>query len=79
MSEKFVFLIRPLSVEKGFALECEGILSVPLQVGRLFEAVLAAGQIGQGLDAEVQIFDARGEVVEIMELHTPGKTPLVAA
>jgi hypothetical protein len=38
-------------------------------VHRLFEAVLAAGQIGQGLDAEVHIFNTGGEVIEVLEMN----------
>jgi hypothetical protein len=74
MSAKFVFLIRPLSVEKGFELECDGILPEPMQVHRLIEAVIAAAQIGQGLCAEVQIFNTAGELAEVLELNGP-KTP----
>lgn len=69
MSAKFIFLIHPLSVEKGFELECEGVMAAPMQFYRLFEAILAAGQIGQGLQAEVQIFNTQGEVIEALELN----------
>jgi len=51
MSAPFVFRVRPLSLEKGFELECEGIIREPLRVHRLIEAIIAAGQIGQGLEA----------------------------
>ena len=69
MHASFAFLIRPLSLESGFALECEGILAEPLQFCRLFEAVLAAAQIGQDLDAEVKILNTEGEVAEVLEMH----------
>jgi hypothetical protein len=65
----FTFLIRPLSVDKGFELECEGVMEEPLRVQRLIEAVIAAAQMGQGLDAEIQILDAEGRVVEVLELN----------
>lgn len=78
MTTPFIFLIRPLSVEKGYELECEGVLPDPLRFGRLFEAVLAAGQIGQDLDAEVQICDTVGSVVETMEIQKPRKAQLAA-
>jgi len=68
MPVKFVFLIHPLSVERGFELECEGVMAAPMRFHRLFEAILAAGQIGQGLEAEVQIFNTAGEVIEVLEL-----------
>ena len=51
MSVLCVFQIRPLSVEKEFELECDGIIREPLRVHRLIEAIIAAGQIGQGLEA----------------------------
>ena len=69
MSAKFIFLSRPLSVEKGFELECEGVMAQPLQVHRLIEAIIAAAQIGQGLDAEMHIFNSAGEVIEVLELN----------
>jgi hypothetical protein len=69
MSHGFVFLIRPLSVERGFELDCEGVIEEPLQVHRLIEAVIAAAQIGQGLDAEIQILDSQGEVAEVLQLN----------
>jgi hypothetical protein len=69
MHPSFAFFIRPLSLEKGFILECEGVIEEPLRFCRLFEAVLAAGQIGQGLQAEVKIFNTEGEVAETLEMH----------
>lgn len=69
MSAKFVFLIHPLSVERGFELECEGVMGAPLKVHRLIEAVIAAAQIGQGLDAEMHILNSAGEVIEVLELN----------
>ena len=67
----FTFLIRPLSVDKGFELECEGVMEEPLRVQRLIEAVIAAAQMGQGLDAEVQILNTEGQVAEVLELNRP--------
>jgi hypothetical protein len=68
MNTPFVFLIRPLSIEKGFELECEGVIPEPLRVNRLIEAVIAAVQIGQGLDAEVQILNSEGRTIEILNI-----------
>jgi len=79
MTANFVFLIRPLSVQKGFELQCEGILPEPMRVQRLFEAILAAAQIGQGLDAEVRIYNTHGEVAEVLELNRPNARELVLA
>ncbi len=69
MSEKFIFEIRPLSLREGFELRCEGIMDNPLQVERLFEAVVLCTQLGQGFDFEIQIFDVLGEVAEVLELN----------
>ena len=69
MSQAFVFLIRPLSVDRGFELDCEGIIEEPLRVHRLIEAVIAAAQMGQGLDAEIQILNPEGEVAEVLQLN----------
>ena len=66
MKPPFVFIVRPLSLEKGFELECEGILRDSLRVQRLIEAVIAAVQIGQGLDAEIEILDTSGKIVETL-------------
>ena len=68
MNTPFVFLIRPLSIEKGFELECEGVIPEPLRVHRLIEAVIAAVQIGQGLDAEVQILNTEGRTIEVLNI-----------
>lgn len=69
MSQAFVFLIRPLSVDRGFELDCEGIIEEPLRVHRLIEAVIAAAQMGQGLDAEIQILNPEGEIAEVLHLN----------
>ena len=69
MSPAFVFLIRPLSLDKGFELDCEGIIEEPLHLNRLIEAIIAAAQMGQGLDAEIQILNVEGEVAEVLQLH----------
>jgi len=79
MTAPFVFMIRPLSLEKGFELECEGIIRDPLRVQRLIEAVIAAVQIGQGLDAEVQILDPDGKTVETLKMGAAKTSELLAA
>ncbi len=67
MRDSFTFLIHPLSLERGFTLECEGILAEPMQFCRLFEALLAAAQIGQHLAAVVHIFNTLGEIAETLQ------------
>ena len=79
MTTPFVFLIRPLSLEKGFELECEGIIQEPLRVRRLIEAVIAAVQIGQGLDAEVQILNTEGQTIEVLNMNGAPVEELAAA
>jgi hypothetical protein len=79
MTAPFVFMIRPLSLEKGFELECEGIIRDPLRVQRLIEAVIAAVQIGQGLNAEVQILDTDGKTVETLKMDVAKTSELLAA
>ncbi|HSI15110.1 MAG TPA: hypothetical protein VK961_23860 [Chthoniobacter sp.] len=79
MTAPFVFMIRPLSIERGFELECEGILRDPLRVQRLIEAVIAAAQIGQGLDAEVQILDTEGKTLETLKIDHAKTGELQAA
>lgn len=69
MLARFIFQIHPLSIEQGFELTGEGIIPQPLHFQRFFEAILAVGQIGQGLEAEVRIFDTTGAVIEVMELN----------
>lgn len=78
MREKFLFLIRPLSVERGFELQCEAMLRDPLRFHRLIEAILAAAQIGQGLDAEIHIFNTEGEIAEVLELNQPASSEMTA-
>jgi hypothetical protein len=79
MTTPFVFLIRPLSIEKGFELECEGVIEEPLRVRRLIEAVIAAAQIGQGLDAEVQILNTEGQTVETLNMAASRSLERLAA
>ncbi len=79
MSAKCVFSIRPLAVDKGFELACEGLIPEPLRVQRLIEAILAAAQIGQGRCAEIWIFNTAGEIAEILELKESQTSELLSA
>jgi len=54
-------------------LECEGVIEEPLRVQRLIEAVIAAAQMGQGLDAEIQILNVEGETAEVLQLSGSSK------
>lgn len=72
-------MIRPVSVEKGFELVGEGVLPEPLRVHRLIEAILAAAQIGLGMNAEIRIFNTAGEVVETLEINAPQITERMVA
>lgn len=70
MSARFIFQIRPISVEEGFEIECEGLLRDPLKTDRLFEAVAKAAMLGRDLDAEIQILGLDGLPVEVLNLDT---------
>lgn len=69
MPAPFIFQIKPISMKEGFELVCEGMMDQPLRLERLFEAVLLASQLGQGLDFEIQILDVAGDVAEVLELR----------
>ena len=64
----FTFQIRPLTLEEGFDLSCEGVLKENSRHGRLIDAVVRAVQIGHDLRAEIQIFDCLGQVAEVITL-----------
>ena len=68
MPARFIFQIRPLSIEEGFEVDCEGVLRDPLHTDRLFEAVAKAAMLGRDLDAEIQILGLDGLPVEVLKL-----------
>ena len=63
-----IFQIRPLTLEQGFDLACEGVLAESSRHGRLIDAVVRAVQLGHNLRAEIQIFDCDGRVAEVIPL-----------
>ena len=69
MNNAFIFQIHPCGIEKGFELSCEGILAEPLQVKRLYDAVIYAIQVGRDLEGELHLFDSSGRLAEIYSLH----------
>lgn len=69
MSEEFVFRIRPLSLEEGFELACDGILPSPMRLGRLYDAVIYALHLGRDLQGEMHLFDSAGRLAERYPLH----------
>ena len=69
----FIFQIRPVSLEKGFDLSCEGLLEHEVRKPRLIEAVDHAVQLGRDLDGEIQIFDVAGRVAEVLPLPLGAK------
>ena len=71
MPAKFIFQIRPLTIEKGFEIDCDGILRDPLKTDRLFAAVAKAAMLGRDLDAEIQILGLDGLPVEVLKLVEP--------
>jgi hypothetical protein len=72
----FVFQIRPLTLEEGFDLSCEGVLKESSRHGRLIEAVVRAVQLSHNLRAEIQIFDCDGRIAEVIPL--PADAPRAA-
>ncbi|MEA3208067.1 MAG: hypothetical protein QOE70_1124 [Chthoniobacter sp.] len=74
MSDKLVIQIRALSMDEGFELVSEAMLRDPLRRDRLYEAVVAAVELGLGHETEIQIFDSEGSVAEVLELPTLGAT-----
>ena len=64
----FIFRIRPVSLEKGFTLTCDGILQDELFHQRLVDAVVQAVQLGRHLDGEIQIFDVEGRLADTLPL-----------
>lgn len=69
MSNEFIFRIRPLSMEEGFELACEGVLPSPVCLGRLYDAVIYALHLGRDLDGELHLFDTSGRLAERYPLH----------
>jgi hypothetical protein len=64
----FAFQIRPISIEQGFYLSCEGIMRDQVRHPRLIDAIVHAAQLGRDLDGEIQIFDAQGFLAESLPL-----------
>ena len=50
-----------------------------IRVGRFGHHSIAAAQIGQGLDAEVQILDTEGKTIEILKMDNARTGELQAA
>ena len=69
----FIFQIRPVSLEKGFDLSCEGLLRDEVREPRLIDAIVHAVRLARELDGEIQIFDVEGHVAEVLPLPLPGK------
>ncbi|MEA3210761.1 MAG: hypothetical protein QOE70_3818 [Chthoniobacter sp.] len=67
MREKFDFQIRPLSLEEGFEVVCDGIVEHPNRVKRLFRAVVLATQLGKHLNFQIQILDVDGQKAGVIE------------
>ncbi len=69
MNSAFVFQVHPCGIEEGFELSCEGILSDPLRVKRLYDAIIYALHLGRDLDGELQLFDSSGRLAETYPLN----------
>jgi len=68
MNALFAFQIRPISLEEGFEVECEGVINRPLRCRRLSEAIIAAAHVSHHLDAQVEIYDGSGALLETLPL-----------
>ena len=71
----FTFQIRPVSLEKGFELSCEGILAQPVRHRPLLNAIVHAAQLGRDLNGEIRIYDRKGRLVDTLPLHPEQLTP----
>ena len=65
----FTFHIRPIGLDKGFDLSCEGVFPDSVHHSRLIEAVIHAVQVGNQLEGEIQVFDCDGNVAEILPVR----------
>lgn len=63
-----LFQIRPVSIQRGFTLCCEGILDEPVHHERFIDAIIHAAQLGRELDGEIHVFSPAGRVVEVLQL-----------
>jgi len=64
----FTFEIRPISLEEGFHLRCEGVLGQDTRHSRLIDAIVQAAQLGRDLDGEIRIYDSLGLIAEVLPL-----------
>jgi hypothetical protein len=69
------FEIRPLSLEDGFSISCNGVLQENARRLRLIDAIVHAVQLGRDFEGSIQIFDASGKLSEVLPLP---RTPALA-
>jgi hypothetical protein len=69
---RFVFQIRPLSLEEGVELLGECVLPHPMRYRRLHDAVIYSFHVGRNLDAEIRILDCDGKVADLIPINPPG-------
>jgi hypothetical protein len=66
----FSFQIRPLRAGQGYELSCEGVLHETVRYSKLLHALMEAAQRGKHLAGAIEIFDARGELMEVLPLQS---------
>jgi hypothetical protein len=62
------FQIRPVSIDQGFELSCEGLIEASVPHRRLIDAIVQAVQMGRDFTGSIHIFDGEGKVAEVLPL-----------
>ena len=69
------FEIRPIGLGEGFSISCRRLFDEDQRRLRLIDAIVHAALLGRDLEGEIQIFDASGQLAEILPLP---RTPALA-
>ena len=66
----YSFQIRPSESESGYELSCDGVLPKSVHCDQLLHALMEAAQRGRDLNGDIQIFDGRGKLMEVLPLDS---------
>lgn len=66
----YSFQIRPSEAEKGYELSCDGVLPRSVHCDQLLHALMEAAQRGRNLPGDIQIYDGRGKLMEVLPLDS---------
>lgn len=66
----YSFQIRPSNSERGYELSCEGVLPRSVHCDELIHALLEAAQRGRNLGGDIEIYDGRGKLMEVLPLDS---------